>query len=316
MATLNPLEQKARSSFRKGLLIAGLLGILVALVLGYFIYTMKDAEKARIAAQKKVAILKQSVKSGEEITADMVSDGLANGEVVSADAMTVGEIVGQMTTDGSDGIERAVKLIAKIDIPAKAIVTPEMFTTEETVVTDDIREQEYNVILLPANLQTGDTIDVRLRLPSGDDYIVVSKKNVTIPESAGMYSTNLMSIEVNELEQLSISSAIVESYQITGAKLYASKYTEPGIQGSATVTYMPSETVINLINTDPNIVETARTALVAKLGSLAQQYRAPIQSQLNNTDEEDRQSQLETGIQTEISTQESDRKAYLEALGE
>ena len=316
MATLNPLEQKARSSFRKGLLIAGLIGLLIALILGYYIYQLKDNDKKRIEAQKYVAILKTGVKSGEEITDSMLINGLANGEVVSEGALTVEKVRGEMSEEASTGEVRTKKLIAKIDIPAKAILTKEMFSTEDVILTDDLREEEYNVVILPSNLTTGDTIDIRLRLPTGEDYVVISKKIITLPEIASETSTNLMTITVNEAEQLSMSAAIVESYKINGSKLYATKYTEPGIQEAAKITYMPpSETVI-LINTDPNIVATAKDALVARYNESYNTYRNGIQSVINSSDSEAQKSQVEAGTSTEISTQESDRRTYLDSLGQ
>ena len=316
MATLNPLEQKARSSFRKGLLIAGLIGLLAALLLGYYIYTLKDAEQKRIKAQKPVAILTKSVKSGDEIEAGDIAQTLANSEVAIKEGIEKSTIVGMMTETEPDGTEKNVKLIAKIDLPAKTILTEEMFTKEENIVTNDMREQEYNVIILPSNLQSGDTIDIRLRLPSGEDYIVASKKLVKLPESSSEVSTNMMMIEVNEAEQLQISASIVEAYQIAGSKLYATKYTEPGIQTAAIITYMPPKPITDLVNTDPNIVAEARDGLISRYNATYNQYRQTVIDAINRTDAESRQSQLETGIATEISTQESDRRAYLESLSE
>ena len=50
-----------------------------------------------------------------------------------------------------------------------------MIKTGEMLLSD-VRTQEYNMITLLSQLQTGDFVDIRLRLPSGQDYIVVSKK--------------------------------------------------------------------------------------------------------------------------------------------
>ncbi len=54
--------------------------------------------------------------------------------------------------------------------------------------SDDVRKQEYNVIVLPTQIQTGDYVDIRLSMPNGQDYIVASKKNVEIPVIDGVDS--------------------------------------------------------------------------------------------------------------------------------
>ena len=58
MSTLNPLEQKARSSFIKGLLIATIIGLAIIAFLAYQIYSLNQKEQMRLNAQKKVLILK------------------------------------------------------------------------------------------------------------------------------------------------------------------------------------------------------------------------------------------------------------------
>ena len=84
MATLNPLEKKARSSFIKGLIISGIIGIIIIALLVLWIFKLNGQEKERIAAQKSVLVLKSAIKSGEEITSDMLTTQLANAEVATS----------------------------------------------------------------------------------------------------------------------------------------------------------------------------------------------------------------------------------------
>lgn len=314
MATLNPLEKKARSSFIKGLVIAGLIGVLVAVLLGFLIYRMKADEKDRIAAQKNVLVLKSDVKSGEEVTSDLVSMQLANGEVASEKALTMAAFNELSTVTDEAGNVIAVKVLAKIDIPAKSIITEDMLSREEEAVTDDLREQEYNMIVLPSELEEGDTIDVRLRLPSGEDYIVISKKKIRLANLGGTFSPQTIVMNVNEGEILTMSAAIVDAYQIEGSKLYATKYTDPGLQNIATQTYVASGATANLINTDPNIVNIARNALVNRYNSTYNQYRSGIENALSGIDESTRESGIESGTSTETATQQSERQTYLEQM--
>ena len=67
MATMNPLEQKARSSFIKGFIIALLIGIIISGFLGYRIYFMNKAEEERKKQLVDVYVLTSDVKSGESM---------------------------------------------------------------------------------------------------------------------------------------------------------------------------------------------------------------------------------------------------------
>ena len=77
----------------------------------------------------------------------------------------------------------SVPLLAKIDLKANTVITPDYIVQSDEVVTNDARLEEYNMVVLPADLSTGDYIDIRLMLPSGQNFIVISKSKVEIPEN-------------------------------------------------------------------------------------------------------------------------------------
>ena len=93
-----------------------------------------------------------------------------------------------------------------------------------SIVTADVRKQEYNAIVLPVDLTTGDYVDIRVQLPTGQDFIVLSKKLVEIPIISGMESEETIWLNLSEDEILSMACAIVEAYRINGTKIYATKY--------------------------------------------------------------------------------------------
>lgn len=314
MATMNPLEKKARSSFIKGLLIAGLIGIIVIVILTVQIFKMRGEENQRIASQKNVVIIKQDIKSGEEITSDMLLTVKANSEVASTGAMTMADFSTLSTATDDAGNTANLRVLAKIDISAKTVITEDMLSTEETAVSNDLRQQEYNMIVLPSTLADGDTIDIRLRLPNGADYIVLSKKKVKLADLNGAVSATTILINVTEDQILTMSAAIVDAYKISGSKLYATKYTDPGLQAVATATYIPSNDTINLIDKDPNIVTTARNALITRYNENYSTYRTGIQSTINSIESSTQQSRVESGTSSEIATQQAERKTYLDSL--
>ena len=129
---------------------------------------------------------------------------------------------------------------------------------------------------------TGDYIDVRLMLPSGQNVVVVSKKRVTIPQFDGEYLADTVQMNLSEHEILTMSSAIVEDWMLQGTGiLYATKYVEAGMQEEASPTYVPNGEVTRLMDSDPNISNRARTELIAKYNGLSEIRNNYINSALS-----------------------------------
>ena len=161
-------------------------------------------------------------------------------------------------------------------------------------------------------LVTGDYIDVRLRTSDGRDLLVLSKKAITIPElEDGTVSATNMLMNLTEEEILVMSCAIVETYKMEGAKLYATKYVEPGIQSAATLTYVPNDETKALIERDPNIVQEAKTKLLNVLNGNTSLVRPGINSAINN---EDAASSVTSKTEEEITSLQEERESYVESL--
>ena len=72
--------------------------------------------------------------------------------------------------------------------------------------------------------------------------------------------------------------------------------------------------VIELMNTDPNIETVARNELFTRYNSTASSVRGNIANTLNTYAAEG-QSNVESGVQEEITRAKEERQSYLEALG-
>ena len=310
MATMNPLERKARNSFIKGAILAGLIGLIFIIILGITIMRMRGEEQARLDAQKNVYVLRGAVQSGTLLTQDMFTTVGADANVAPSDALTASVY----NTLAFDEEGNPLEIVAKIDIAANTIVTASMITTSDNINTDDVREEEYNMISLPADLETGDTVDVRLRMPDGTNYIVVSKKKVTVLDNAGIPSINTISLELSEGEILMMSNAIVEAYMMEGSRLYLTRYVEPGMQAGAITTYVPNGEVQNLIAQNPNIVNEAKQELINRINNYAGLNRTNINDELNTIDPEDRTDAVTSGTTTENSDAQDARQSYLDSM--
>lgn len=206
-------------------------------------------------------------------------------------------------------VELAEKpLIAKIDLKANTIVTTKYLERSNEMTTNDTRLQSYNMIVLPADLSSGDFVDIRYKLPDGRDYIVLSKKEADIPMYNGTYSTDTINLTMREDELLVLSSAIVDAYRTEGAELYAIKYVEPGNQEAAKTTYTVSQAIWDLIKADSNILNEAKEALKNRYQSY--NTRNDIQSSITNDN-----TSVVTGVQESVTKKLEERQKYLESLG-
>ena len=295
----NPMQRKSRNSFILGVLIAVLvMGAIVAVLL-LKIKNMQAKEDDRLANLIKVYALNTDVKSGDTLDASMLVQVETDKNAAPTDA-----IKGTALTENS---------IAKIDLSKGMILTASMVAESDNPITSDLRLQEYNMLRLESQIAQDDYIDVRLRLPNGLDYIVVSKKRVEIPQIDGVDSENTIWIKLTEDETLAMSNAIVEAYKLEGAVLYTAKYVEPGTQEKATPTYIPSAEVVNLVTQNPNVVQEAKTAMYNRYQQFTSN-RNNINSQLSAVDEDEAKSRVTSGTTTEVTTAQDQRKSYLDAL--
>ena len=207
-----------------------------------------------------------------------------------------------------------VPVVAKLDLMKNTVVTADLVVQSDEVITDDVRREEYNMITLPVDLMTDDYIDIRIMFPNGQNFIAVSKALVEIPQNPdGTYISDTIWLNLREDEILMMSSAIVEAYGVQGAKIYATKYAEPGMQAAATPNYVPNQDVLAEIQRDPNIVETAMNEIKSRItqdaANLRNQY---IQSIINN--DQGYSGNVQSGMETGITNSDSARRQYIESM--
>lgn len=306
---VNPMQRKANNSFLLGILITLLItGVIIALLLMQ-LAKLNTKIKQSEANVVYAYVVTSEIKSGTEIDPSQVKGVEISSNIVSD------VVYSSKTKDNKPDATGALfptGMKAKVDLHPGTIVTSDV-TYEEEVLAADVRRQEYNIITLPSQLQTGEYIDIRLTLPTGQDYIVVSHKEVEIPTINGVDSESCIWVNLNEAEILMMSNAIVEAYRMNGAKLYATRYVEPGMQTAASITYLPSDEVIALMNKDKNIVQEAKNAIFARTRT---DEKGIIRNPINNAkNHEDANDNLTEGVTKEIQGLQEERQKYLESLG-
>lgn len=302
---MNPMQRRARNSFLTGMLITLVVMAVVVVALLYKINQLNEDKEKLIAKQQSIYVAAEDIPSGGEITEDLLVKEIVQTTVDSESIFTANDFI----EIDEDGNELVLQYISKVDLPKGTIITKDMVAEAGDETTDDQRIQEYNMFMLPSELKNGDYIDIRFKLPNGADYIVASKKKVL------QCTADTVWLKVNEAELLSIGCAIVETCRTTGSKLYATTYSEAGLQASASTTYTPNNDVWDVINRDPNILQEYKNALANKYNSEEQSVgRIKIDSAII-----DDPSSVQSGIQKEATSLKTAREAFvaeLEGTGE
>ena len=299
MAT-NPMQRKARNSFLLGMLIMLLITGIIIGFLGFQLVKIKKEEQKEKASLVTVYVLSKNLRSGEEFT----QSDLKTTQVTKTNAPT------NYLTPSDLG----EKNMAKIELTSGTVLSKEMVYAEDDKIGKDVRKQEYNMLILPTDLETGEFIDVRLSLPSGQDYIVVSKKKVEIPNIGGVDSTDTIWINLSEDEILSMSNAIYDAYKVKGSLLYVNRYTEAGMQEAATPTYPVNREVLELIQGDPNILTNAKNALFERYNDTQVNQRTNVINNAIQNAGDQAQSNVETKVEESITNSKTTRKQWLDSL--
>jgi len=217
---------------------------------------------------------------------------------------------GKKVREAVDVVVEQPAIVAKVNMNKNTVMTLQFVTKAEEQISKDTRITEVNTVLLPAKLENGENIDVRLRLPSGEDYIVVAKKEVELLKLADSFSENTMYLKLDEVEIESLSNAIVEAAMIEGAYLYANKYVEAGMQEQPSATYVPSYNVVQAINANPNLTNESKKVIVDRYNAFANNVRGRIEGNFT----EDAYDNAYEGIEEEVATKQEQRKQYLDSL--
>ena len=202
-------------------------------------------------------------------------------------------------------------IVATIDIPKGTVITEKMLALKSEAVTDTnsinstYRLVEYSMIMLPTELQKGDTIDVRISYPNGQDFIVAAKKVVEKSDSTSIW------LKLREDEILKMNSAIIESYSVEGAKMYAVNYTQPGVQAAANANYPVSDKVYELLVQDPNIASAIQQQYRSAINNHTL-IRRPINEILQSTQQEELRSRISSAVQREIKDRAEKRQSFIE----
>ncbi len=305
---MNPMQRKIRNSFLFGFLIAIIVG---ALIVGILIMRVKklNDEIVDIQNKQKVAVtdvytLNKDVKKDQKLAGDengngsVISTVSVPSQLVPENAITaanIDELFG--VGEGPDYYE----MIAKCDMSQNTLLTTDL--VEKSDEMGSYRVVEYSMITLPTKLAEGDYIDIRIKFPTGESLIVLSKIKVDSTTASTMWLT------LSEGQYLLVNNAIIESYIVDGCEVYATQYANAA-QPALNQTYVPNQNIRAFIEknglseTDKEITEMTDKETRDVIEALLGRYR--LEEQIDKVKE---------GFTAEKTAIQAAREALLGEIG-
>ncbi|GAA0137253.1 hypothetical protein YSY43_40940 [Paenibacillus sp. YSY-4.3] len=251
---MSRLRQRTKQLMIASLAGAGVVGILFA---GYAIYQARQVHHMRTNLVQEYENKIQELMAEKErrsVSGWMLARDISAGHPIRSEDLRRVELpADSVPANFMKSKEEIIGKNTKIALASQTLLTPGLLYADEPT-PHDLRWREMGFVQLPAMLQNNDVVDVRIQFPTGQDYILLSKKKIE------QLNGGSVTVTLNEVEILSLSSAIVDAY-LHKASIYALAYVEPQLQAKAIPTYPANKAVLELIKKDPNIVSRAEHAL-------------------------------------------------------
>lgn len=233
--------------------VLGVVACLLVGGLGFSIYKYKtDINTLKTTDQQQIQTLQEQASSksrtGYVATTDIKQGDILQDEV-NVTAGSFASDADQTTFADSSCINKQ----AVVSIPSGSPITNNVVAT---VMDKQLNERECTFVNLSANLKEGDFVDIRILFPNGEDPIVVSKVSIQKP----VVVSNLCYLWLTADQISNLDAAAVDA-NLHGAIIYTTKYIEPEVQPANVVNYQPNAAVIDLMKSDPNIIQESISSL-------------------------------------------------------
>lgn len=224
--------------------IAFVLNVLLILMILFISISLINKKKSTYDLDIKNI---QEQMQSQKILVYQAKENIPIGELVTKDKLNLIEAYSSQG-DGYYISEEQIGMLSRIEIKKGTFILGDMLAKDEKA--SNLREIEYNAFLPNTNLKTSDHIDLRILFPNGEDYIILSKKNIKNLDK----ETGNCFLWLNEKEILDMAGAVVDTYIFPGSKIYTSKYLEPELQEASTTNYRPNLSTLALMKDNVNIL--------------------------------------------------------------
>lgn len=254
-------------------IIANVLIILTCVVISFLIL-----KKIQVDYELDINNIKSQLDS-QKIFAYEAKNDIQVGQTITEEDLNFCEIY---SSQGKDYYitQDHLGMMSKINIKKGTYLLDDMLMEDRKV--SNLREIEYNVFLPNSNLDESDYVDVRIIFANGEDYIILSKKNIKNlnKETGNCY------LWLSEREILDMAGAVVDTYVFPGSKIYTTKYLEAELQEASSINYKPNIATLELMQKNTNILKdmTELEEILYKPGvhQENQQFRKELEFRLND----------------------------------
>lgn len=190
---------------------------------------------------------------GQLVTVYEVSGQVYSGkEIKETDLVPVSVPLSTCMDSSITDMSQLVGKYYKVDIKPGTILSTDMLM-EEKEETPKIYSRELTFTSLPVSTVVGDYVDIRMILPNGEEYVILSHEQIQ-----RIYDTTV-TFHVSEEENAVINAAFADLGSYNGFTLcYLTKYLEPGKDVDTIAFYPVQHEMENFILFNPNIKDTTR----------------------------------------------------------
>lgn len=193
-------------------------------------------QKRSEAQEAEINLLRQQLE-GVRNKVYVAARDLQRGELATREKLQEAECHSSQPTEWfmtEKEIGRELRVAVKEGTP----LLTAMFLEEEG---DAQREVFLSSIYISEFMEAGDRIDVRIVYKNGEDYVVLSEKELLLSEDSGI----VLLLSGREIELL--ASAMADEKKFPGTTLYAVRYPRDKQTEKSIVNYLPNEAVAGLL---------------------------------------------------------------------
>lgn len=223
-----------------------IMGVLVAALIGSILIAKNVSDRQK----KEIDNLNTTITSlqQDQETVYATTEDVKAGQVIEMDKITTVSIPQESVPENAITKESQLEgKRFKISLKANSYLTKNMLLSHK--LNNNQRELDIVLSEIPIGLEVGDYVDIRVTFPEGQNYTVMSHKQVT-----GI-NGNTLKIVVIEQDFYRYESVKTDMSLYASTRLYATKYLEPGIQKQTKVYYPPRFNIAKQSLRDPNMHE-------------------------------------------------------------
>lgn len=229
-----------------------ILGLaIVGGVAGTYFYVTNKFESYEIALATrdgKLTELQNKIQEiGDLVMVYELNYDVKGGTIISETDLTPVQVPEKATTGYVHDINDVLGKYYKTGLGQGTILSDSMVSDYE--LTKDLRYLDVMIDDLPIGLEVGDYVDLRFRFTFGQNFVVMSHKQVV------EINKNVLKLVVDEKDIHSYESVLKDKAQYVGCRTSAVQYIEGGIQDAGLNYYPMRVDVMSTLVQDPNIKE-------------------------------------------------------------